>query len=120
MNFCKMRIWERGSSQLIKLFVGFVRIISDRTVPSLESSALLVYPVHTVLLISIKKYKKWLIQKRHCPIIFIVVEYVQCEYMRHAEISESRESVYRTSTSQVLDCRNMISVSSDSDRERGR
>lgn len=120
VNVCEMRIWERGSSRLIKIFGRFLWILSDKTVPSLKCSALVVCLVHAVLLISTKKYKKWLIRERHWPIILILWEYVKYEYMIHAEISRSRESVYRTSMSRILDAEHMILLSSDADRERGR
>lgn len=105
-------VWNKDSADLPISFVGFVQIISNRTVTKLKSSALVAYQVHVVLLNINEEYKKRLIQCEHRSVEFLPVEIEKCEGMRYADIGGSRESVYVYSTSQVLDAEESVQVAS--------
>lgn len=43
-------VWSERGNGNSESFVGFVQIFSDTTVTTLESAALVAYPVHVILL----------------------------------------------------------------------
>lgn len=77
--------WKEDSPGLQRLFVGFVKIFSGRTVRSLKSSHLLAYPVPEGLLNFSKRQRKRQIEYGHI-VAFIPIETRNCEGMRGIDI----------------------------------
>lgn len=94
---------NKDSLDLPNSFVGSVRIFSDRIMTILKSYALVVYPVHVVLLNFVKDYKTWQIQSGHSLVKFLSVETGKSQGMKDAGSGGSREVVYECSTSLILD-----------------
>lgn len=65
--------WSTDNDIFPKVFVAFVQMFSHKTASSLKNSALVVYPVHAVLLNFNNACKRWLRKSRHILAAFLSV-----------------------------------------------
>lgn len=66
--------WDENSPDYPRSFVELVEWFSDKPSSALKRSAVVLYPVHAVLLNFNDSYKRWLVQNGYSLVAFLPLE----------------------------------------------
>lgn len=105
--------WNENSQNIEKSFVGFLHIFSDKTTTTLESSALVEYPLRAELLFFSNQFRRWLIQSGltligFCPLCFSCSEIEE----ENGEHGSDELSVYEFSFSTLVPLSDSVRLTS--------
>lgn len=93
-NVCSSGIFEEDPADFRRSLVGFVRILSHKTVTSSVIFGQVAYPVRAEMFQFSKDYETCLIQSAHGLVAFRLIVIEECDEIRNAVLVGLQELVY--------------------------
>lgn len=74
MRFCDSgNMWAENNDENVGSFVGYIWLFSGKTETTLQSTAVLAYPVQTIFLNVSNSRRQWLIDNKHALVGLLLV-----------------------------------------------